>query len=230
MAQGDAYEHVAAMHATGMTAEEIYLALLTDGWTVQEVQSTYERVVAKDPGVDLQQRVVRLVLAVGAILVGAGAFSFVAANWRSMSSALRIAVILTSFLLMSAAGWWVREYRGYRMTGEALLLVGNIIFGAGIFLVAQIYNTSAEWPTGFILWMLGTLVVAAATESTTLHGLAVLAGGAGTVAYPFAIVAGAPYEPILATAPMLSIIGSIAAITGAVRLLNRDATIHRERW
>jgi uncharacterized membrane protein len=180
---------IAEMVASGQTAEQIYLELLGEGVTVAEIQSGYEAVTRANSGATLQQRVVRIVVTTGAVLIGAGAFSFVASNWADMSDALRVAVIVLSMLAASAAGWYILEYRGYRATGTALLVLGSIIFGAGVFLCAQIFNVHGNWPDGFILWMLGTLAMAFVIRSKPLYLLGIAVGAVAVVGYPWLYVA-----------------------------------------
>jgi uncharacterized membrane protein len=175
---------ITEMIASGLTAEQIYLELLGEGLTVAEIQDAYSQNQRADSGTSLQQRVVRVVVTTGAILVGAGAFSFVASNWTAMSDPLRVFVIVAALTASTGAGWYVREYLGHRTTGTALLLLGSIIFGAGVFLCAQIFNVHGNWPDGFVLWMLGTLAMAFVTRSTPLYLLGIAVGIVAAAGYP----------------------------------------------
>jgi peptide/nickel transport system substrate-binding protein len=66
---------IADMQAEGRSIEQVYLALLGEGMTVADIQAAVAE-SARSPEV-AQARVVRIVLILGAILIGAGAFSFV---------------------------------------------------------------------------------------------------------------------------------------------------------
>jgi uncharacterized membrane protein len=228
--QQDLAAWVASMTADGRSIEDVYLAALSDGWTVAAIQEAVTRSREAERAADLRTRVVRVVVAVGAILIGAGVFSFVAANWQAMSDQLRIGIIVGAMALSSVVGWWLRERRGLRFTGGALLLLGSIIFGAGIFLVAQIYNLSGNWPDGFVMWMIGTVAMAVATRLRALYVLALVVGVIPAVGYPFGLADPIAVESFLLTSPWLVFLGAAFAL-GAVLLLRADETEPvRDRW
>ena len=221
---------VARMTAEGRSIEDIYLAALGDGWTVAAIQDAVARSRQAERAADLRTRVVRVVVAVGAILIGAGVFSFVAANWQAMSDWLRIGIIVGSMILSSAVGWWLRESRGLRFTGGALLLLGSIIFGAGIFLVAQIYNLSGNWPDGFVMWMIGTVAMAAATRLRPLYVLALVVGLIPAIGYPFGLADPFAVESFLLTPAWLVFVGAAFALGAALILRAQETEPVRDRW
>jgi uncharacterized membrane protein len=228
--QQDLTAWVARMTAEGRSPEEIYLAALGDGWTVAAVQSAVAEQGRAGRAADLRTRVVRVVVAFGAILVGAGVFSFVAANWAAMSDWLRIAIIVVSMLLASVTGWWLRESRGLRFTGGALLLLGSIIFGAGIFLVAQIFNLSGNWPDGFLMWMIGTVAMAAATRLRALFILGLLVGVIPAVGYPFGLADPMALDAFLLTPAWLVFAGAVFALGACLLLRTETPSAIRDRW
>jgi len=108
--------------------------------------------------------------AIGALLIGAGVILVFAYNWSAMSRYSKLSVILGALLLAHLAGWiWRRRDQGSRL-GESLHVLGTMLFGAGIWLIAQIYHIDAHYPDGFWLWGLGALAMAWALPSV-LHGL-----------------------------------------------------------
>ncbi len=218
MAGGNLHEAVADMLADGASVEQVYLTLLSDGHTVDEIQHAMARARPHARSADLQTRVARIVLAVGAVLVGAGVFSFVAANWQGMSAVARVAVILLSLLVVSSAGFYLREYRGYRWTGESVLLLGSIVFGAGVFLAAQIFNIRPNWPDGFIIWMLGTIAMAAAVRSLSIYALAALVALVAAATYPAGLIFGSFLDVYRLTSPLLALAGALVALAGTVLL------------
>jgi len=116
----------------------------------------------------------KVVSVLGAILVGVGVISLVAANWQEMTDTTKITLILLGIILAYSAGGYVRFYKDMVYSGDALLLLGNIIFGAGIFLIGQIYNLQVEWPDGFMLWTLGSLAMGMATRVYAILYMAIL--------------------------------------------------------
>jgi uncharacterized membrane protein len=163
------------------TREQIYQDLLSKGMTLDEINRAFAAgnaaannsaklsVESKD---GLAQKLITLFLAIGGILIVAGIFSFVASNWEGMSSTVKVIVIVASMLVAYMGGWYLREQKGYVKSGEALIVVGALIYGAGIFLIAQIFNVRIEWPDGFLFWFLGVLALGYAIESMVLLGLA----------------------------------------------------------
>jgi uncharacterized membrane protein len=65
-----------------------------------------------------------------------------------------------------AAGLWLRWKRSPQPeVGEALSLLGTMLFGAGIWLVAQVYHIDEHFPNGFLFWGLGAMVLTWALRS-----------------------------------------------------------------
>ena len=118
----------------------------------------------KDRGVS---RFIATVSVIGAACVGIGAILLVALNWNGLSDAFRILVLAVATLGTFYAGYWLRfEQKAYPKVGEALMLLGAILLGVSIFLIAQIYNVRSERYTGFfLLWLIGILPAAYAFKS-----------------------------------------------------------------
>lgn len=224
-------ERITEMLSAGSSVEEVYLTLLSEGTTVAEIQDAFGTVARARSAGALQSRVVRVITVIGAALIGAGVFSFVAANWQSMADAARIAVILAGTAGFSAAGWYVRDRRGYRITGEALLVLGSVVYGAGIFLVAQMYHFAGNWPDGVIWWMAGTLLVAAAARSMALQWLGVALAIVAAFAYPIGLLGHSPsLNPYVLSSPMMIAFGALVATVSGVALRARVPERFRDRW
>jgi uncharacterized membrane protein len=116
------------------------------------------------------------VYVLGALLVGGGIVSLVAWNWDEMGRVSRLAVILIAMLAAHAAGWRLRDGGGHERIGHALQVLGTLIFGANIALVAQIFHVSATWYGGFGGFALGALVAGVLLDSLPTLLLASIAG------------------------------------------------------
>jgi len=94
-----------------------------------------------------------LASACGAVLLGAGALLFVAANWQALSPGARFALVLA----MVGCGHLGGALAAARASGLATALhgLGSVALGAGIFLAGQIFNLQEHWPGGVLLWALG---------------------------------------------------------------------------
>jgi len=96
----------------------------------------------------------------GVLLLGAGVITFFAANWSVMPKVAKLTLVFGSMGLAYAGAGTALKYREAPQLGEALLLLGVILFGSNIMLIAQIYHIDAHYPNGVLLWALGGMVTA----------------------------------------------------------------------
>ncbi|MCK5664791.1 MAG: DUF2157 domain-containing protein, partial [Thiotrichaceae bacterium] len=115
----------------------------------------------------------------GVILLGAGAISFFAANWQGMSKLLKLSLLFSSMI----SAYMVSAYclsadklsvPRYPAMGHAFLLLGVLLFGNNIMLVAQIYHIDSHYPNGVLLWGIGALFTTILMRSEIVMILAVL--------------------------------------------------------
>lgn len=204
-------DYITDSRAEGRSKEDIYTDLLERGMTVDAIQGGFARIESEEEQEDTVKRTTSLILLIGASLVGAGVFSFIASNWQELARPTKVSIIIAAMISIYSLGWTVRERLGLVKTSEAFFLLGSIMYGAGIFLVAQMFNVRQNWPDGFILWMGGTIAMAFAVESSPLFFLSILAGTVAIVSYPFGILGSMEmYDPFLLTSPVM-----LAAATAA---------------
>ena len=114
---------------------------------------------------------------VGACLVGGGAISFVAAHWDTIPIPLRLALLLGVMLGCEISGYVLWKVKGRRQKlGQALVALGALLFGANVFLIAQMYHLQGPPHGAFGLWTLGALAVAYSTMSSPAMLLASVTG------------------------------------------------------
>jgi uncharacterized membrane protein len=102
----------------------------------------------------------------GATIVGLGIILLLAYNWDDIPRFGKLGLVLGSIAAAHGAGLWLRCKDGWRAgLGEVSFLLGSMLFGAGIWLVAQMYNIDEHYPNGFLFWGLGALALAWALES-----------------------------------------------------------------
>jgi hypothetical protein len=97
----------------------------------------------------------RVCLTMGALLIGVGMLSFIASNWDQLPTAAKFSLILIGLIGTNLAGW--RWEKIYPKTAQSLYYVGMFIYGAGIFLIGQMFHLSLEIPTAFLIWAIGLL-------------------------------------------------------------------------
>ena len=101
---------------------------------------------------------IRVVVTFGAILVGLGILSFIASNWDGMSHFVKLLIIFGVFGGVNLAGYMISET--IPKTGRSLIYLGTLVYGAGIFLIGQMYHFGGDFPTAFLLWSIGVLPMA----------------------------------------------------------------------
>jgi len=111
----------------------------------------------------------------GSILVGAGVILFIASNWSAIPNWGRLFIVFSSMLASYGSGFYIRyEAKNYPKVGASLILLGSFIFGAGMFLIAQIYHITVHYPNGPLLWGLFVLPLAYLLRFKSLLSLAIL--------------------------------------------------------
>lgn len=167
--------YIKAALSKNVSKEEIYLELLKKGEKVDHITEEFKK--SSRESKDVQKQTTHTILIIGAILIAAGIFSFIASNWQELGKTAKIAIIIISMLTSHIAGFQLKERAGYEKIGKALIFLGTLIYGAGIFLIGQMFNIRADWPDGLILWLLGTLAIAFAVgDSLVLFYLALVLG------------------------------------------------------
>lgn len=100
---------------------------------------------------------------------------FVAANWEAIGHGARLTLLTLALGGFYGAGYHVRERVGTMpRVGEALYVVGVLLFGASLFLVGQMYNVQAHDPLALLLWAAGAAATALVVRSRAIAALAVV--------------------------------------------------------
>jgi uncharacterized membrane protein len=124
----------------------------------------------------------------GAIVIGLGVILLFAYNWDDIPKAGKLALIFAALVAAHTGAWRLLRREGWQPhLGEALAALGTMFYGAGIWLVAQVYNIDEHYPNGFLLWALGALAMAWALRSTAngLMAVVLLAIWGGSESFGF---------------------------------------------
>ena len=100
----------------------------------------------------------KVILTIGALLVGLGILSFIASNWQVMGRALKLSLIIFSYIGMNILSH--KTSGNYPKLSESLLLIGVAIYGSGVFLIGQMFHFGGHFTFDFLLWALGILPTA----------------------------------------------------------------------
>jgi uncharacterized membrane protein len=123
---------------------------------------------------------VSALIGLGAVLIGLGILSFVAANWQYLDKPFRIAVLLGTLLVVNIGGFylWQRSQHNRRLA-EGVLLLGGLVLGANMALLAQLFHVFGETFILFMGWSLGVTIMAYALRMTSLGAMAIALMGWG---------------------------------------------------
>jgi uncharacterized membrane protein len=104
-----------------------------------------------------------LMLALGAVMLGAGVLLFVSAHWDNLAptSQFLLALAVVVVFHIGGAAFTAR----FDALATVLHALGTVALGAGIALTGQIFHLDVHWPSGIMLWALGAGVAWALLRS-----------------------------------------------------------------
>ncbi len=141
---------------------------------------------------DGKNRIVSTLLALGAVLLGAGIILFFASNWQYIHKWAKVAIVFCAVGLFHLSSCIVAK--NSPRFGAALALLGCLMYGSGVWLVAQIFHINPHFPNGLLLWLAGTLPAAFLLRDRGILVLGALLLGGWVLAEhqysPFILVAG----------------------------------------
>ncbi|MDB5073072.1 MAG: hypothetical protein JWM87_4183 [Candidatus Eremiobacteraeota bacterium] len=122
----------------------------------------------------------------GAVAVGAGIFSFVAANWSALDSAERFVLVVGATIAAYGAAFALRA-RGRRALSEAAFVAAALGFGGSIALGAQQFNVSLDVWLVYALWAAGLVPLALALRNVSVSTVALAVGAISLATHAFAV-------------------------------------------
>jgi uncharacterized membrane protein len=133
-----------------------------------------------------------ILMSAAALLVGLAALLLIGYNWDQLDRWTKLSVILGTIGVTHAIGFKLRYQRNAAGLSETVFFLGCLFYGAGIWLIAQVFHINAHYPDGFWWWAVGVLPFALCLETRLLHALLVgiLAVWAGTEILNFGFMGG----------------------------------------
>lgn len=161
-----------------------------------------------------QNRFVVVLFGLGAILLGLGIITLVAANWQGWSRNLRVVLLLSVFLAVNLVGFWgwSSQQPRWRRLGKGLLLLGALILGANLGLMSQMFHQSGAVYELYLVWGIGVLAMAYGLQFSWLAILAILLFGIGYwwgLPDFFSITARGTFFSLMPYIPLFSMVGFI---------------------
>ncbi|XMB65849.1 DUF2157 domain-containing protein [Mycoplasmatota bacterium zrk1] len=133
---------------------------------VRELKSQKEKGIISKQQVDdimtyyeegLGLNFIKVLVTIGSILLGLGVLSFIASNWDYMSKLIKVITIIIALGVSMFSSYKLEKK--YPKTSESLLYLSALIYGAGIFLMEQIFNYAGDYSRAFLLWTIGIIVI-----------------------------------------------------------------------
>ena len=118
-----------------------------------------------------RSKAVFVLMAAAATLVGLAALLLIGYNWNDLARGTKLAIVLGVIGLTHMLGFTLRYRRNSPALSETVFFLGCLFYGAGIWLVAQVFHIQAHYPDGIWWWAVGVLPFALALETRLLHAL-----------------------------------------------------------
>lgn len=160
--------------------QRAWLTRQLDEWQSQEIVSTDQasqilKLYVSDS--ELAERrssvALRTLMGLAGFLVGLGVLLLVGYNWQAMPTGLKLLIVFAALIGTHVVAYVLRFKQQKMLLSESMYLIACLLYGAGIFLVAQIFHLNAHYPDGVWWWALGVLPFAICLNSIALHVLLV---------------------------------------------------------
>ena len=127
--------------ASSTPGEALGLSVRTRRGEVLSLYTTPQEFIARR-----QSKGVMVLMALAATLVGLSLLLVIGYNWSQMPDSAKVTAVFGSLIVTHAAGAGLRWRKGLRRESEILFFIGCIIYGSGIWLLAQILTSVPRTP------------------------------------------------------------------------------------
>ena len=191
--------------------------------SAEQGQAILARYPEYAPGYEASRRRQSLVVGLsilGAILIGLSVITFFAANWNEISRGAKLGSLFLGMALSYGSSYYLWNRAGFGAYAVALVLLGCIIYGAGVHLIGQIYHIPVDHPNLSMFWFLGVAPLAYITRSRPVLFLAIVLflAAVGFRLVPWLEEASTSSSAILFPAVYLSLAAFLYAIGKAKKL------------
>jgi uncharacterized membrane protein len=161
----------------GKSQEEIFASLLTRGYKLEQINLAFKAKNAKPEHNKKEVNTDFFTVAgsiLGAVILGTGIISLIAANWSSINDVVKISIILSALVLFYTLAILAYTKLKNLWLSQSLFLVASITYGGSIFLVDQIFNLPLDTANSFLIWFLGVFALAFVLKSKLQEYLGLL--------------------------------------------------------
>mgnify|MGYP000887699140 FL=1 len=114
-----------------------------------------------------------LLMGMAVLLIVSHNWDLVVRGWEMLPRLGKVVAVLAVLLVSHGVAWYLRVRSRWRMASELTFLFAGLMYGAGIWMIAQVFHVNAHYPDGLWWWALGVLPLALCLDSLVLHGLLV---------------------------------------------------------
>jgi uncharacterized membrane protein len=110
---------------------------------------------------DSRNSFITLLMGLGCVLIGMGVLTFVAANWQQLAREWRVMMLLSLFIAVNVAGFylWREPNGGKQRLGQGLLLLGALILGGNMGLMGQMFHVRGDSSQLMIAWAIDRRII-----------------------------------------------------------------------
>jgi uncharacterized membrane protein len=158
-----------------MTNEKQIREWLESGTITQEQAQKMLADVNQKSKEERSNKFIVAISTIGSVLLGVGAILFVASNWREIPDLMKVLILLGSTFGAYYFGYLFKYSKKILpKVGGSLFFLGALLFGASIFLIAQIYHVNANAHSLILIWLIGVLPLVYAFRSEPIAALSSL--------------------------------------------------------
>lgn len=136
---------------------------------VQDILALYE--TSGEVSERQHSRALVMLMGIAAFLIGLAVLLLIGYNWAALPRVVKLVLIFGAILGAHTTGFLLRYRRKTGLTSEIPFFLGCFLYGAGIWLVAQIFHLNAHYPDGMWWWAVGVLPFALYMDTVLLHVL-----------------------------------------------------------
>ena len=111
--------------------------------------ATRQRILESYQVQSAERRSLLALMLLGALMLGIGVLLLIGYNWQRVPVSGKVAITMTSVALAFVASAWSYA-RQHRAAGETLALIGVLLFGNAIWLIAQILHIRGSFSDAFM--------------------------------------------------------------------------------
>ncbi len=138
------------------------------GWKKKNIITDYEvKGILNEYGIKYEipkekpVNIIRVLMIIGAILLGIGVILFVASNWSKMPALAKTCILLlTTFVTFYLGYFFSYQRKSMQNLGQSLFFLASLFYGGSTFLIAQIYQVNANASWLVLFWAASILPVA----------------------------------------------------------------------